>query len=345
MALLFFANLFITKSPIIIAMQIYSNRALFVGNVPIDAKASCKAEKAIISHGHADHVGTNKTTEYLCTKATAEIIMNRFKPDAKFSSLEFGKKVALNGSSISLHNSGHILGSAQVFVEGSKRVSVTNDFKTQDSILQKGATPLKCDILVVECTFGQPCYTFPKREEVYQQIGNFVKEKSKQGFVVLAGYSLGKAQELTKVVNEYAGIAPLVHDSIASNNRVYEKCGTRLGNFIELNHNLEESTVLIMPPSLVNHNLLQVLEFSLHKKVFSAMATGWSFRNGFNATFPLSDHADFPQLLDYVKQSEPKLVVTMHGSEREFASYVQRRLGISARALGEKGQKTIAEYV
>ncbi len=325
-------------------MQIHSNKALFVGNVPIDAKVSCKAEKAVISHGHSDHVATNKVTEYVCTPETKAIIKSRYKKEANFYSLKFNKKISFGDSTISLHNSGHILGSAQVLVEGTKTVAVTNDFKTQDSIIQKGALPLKCDILVLESTFGQPCYSFPAREEVYQQIGNFVKEKSKQGFVVLAGYSLGKAQELTKIVNEYAGVTPLVHESVYDNNKVYEEHGTKLGNYLKLDHNLHDSNVLIMPPSLVNHNMLQVLEFSLHKKIFSGFATGWNFRNGFNKIFSLSDHADFQQLLNYAKQAEPKLVITMHGSERELASYIQRRLGIAARPLCEKGQKTISEF-
>jgi len=145
-------------------------------------------------------------------------------------------------------------------------------------------------------------------------------------------------------VNEYANVTPLVHESIFRNNEVYKKHGIKLGDYIELNHNLNESSVLIMPPSLVDHNLLQVLSFSLHRKIFSGMATGWSYRNGFSEIFPLSDHADFSQLMQYAKESEPKLVVTMHGFERELAGYIQRRLGIAARPLGEKGQKTITEF-
>ncbi len=325
-------------------MQIYHNKGLYVGPIPIDPSKSCKESVALITHGHADHAPKSTETEYICTKETADIVKTRYSLNAKFKAVPFGKRLSLNGSKISLHNSGHILGSAQVLVEGTKTVAVSSDFKMQDSIIQKGAFPLKCDILVVESTFGLPTYSFPKREEVYREIGSFVKKKSRQGFVVLAGYSLGKAQELTKVVNEYTKEIPLVHDSIFKNNKVYERNGVKLGDYLELNHNLHESNVLIMPPSLVNHNLLQVLEYSLHKKVYSAMATGWESRNGFDEIFHLSDHADFQQLMEYVKQAEPKLVITMHGSEREFASYVQRRLGIAARPLGEKGQKTITEF-
>lgn len=325
-------------------MEVYSKKGLFVSGIAIDPQGNCMAEKALISHGHADHVSLNPKTEFFCSEETAAIIESRYSAKAKLKPFAFGKKLALNGVNVSLHNSGHILGSAQFLIESDKTVAVTADFKMQDSLIQKGASPLHCDILVIESTFGLPCYSFPAREHVYQQIGSFVKEKSKKGFVVLGGYSLGKAQELTKIVNEYAGIAPLVHESVAKNNKVYEACGVPLGKYIELNHNLNESSVLIMPPSLVNHHLLQVLEFSLHKKVFSAIATGWESRSGFDAVFQLSDHADFQQLLQYVKEAEPKLVLTMHGFEREFASYVQRRLGIAARPLAEKGQKTMMEF-
>ena len=58
-----------------------------------------------------------------------------------------------------------------------------------------------------------------------------------------------------------------MHDSIFKNNEVYRKHGVKLGKYVELNHNLRESPVLIMPPSLVNHNIKQVLEFSLHKRI------------------------------------------------------------------------------
>jgi len=341
---LIIAKLFIALCLIVTAMDIFSKKGLFVSKIAIDPGSGCKSEKALISHGHSDHVSLNAKTEFFCSNETAAIIESRYSTKAKLMPLAFEKKFAFEEAGVSLHNSGHILGSSQFLIEGEKTVAVTTDFKMQDSLIQKGASPLKCDVLVIESTFGLPTYSFPSREQVYSQISSFIKEKSKKGLVVLAGYSLGKAQELTAIVNEFAGIVPLVHESIAKNNLVYEKQGVKLGKFIELNHNLNESPVLIMPPSLINHHLLQALEFSLHKKVFSAMATGWESRNGYDAVFPLSDHADFAQLLQYVKEAEPKLVLTMHGFEKEFANYVHRRLGITARPLNHKGQKTIMEF-
>jgi len=203
---------------------------------------------------------------------------------------------------------------------------------------------LPCDILVIESTFGLPCHSFPSREQLYDEMGKWIKERSKQDFVVLAGYSLGKAQELTAIVNKYAGITPLVHESIFKNNKTYEQLGVKLGKYIQLNHNLRESTVLIMPPSLLNSHLLQFLGLSLHKKISSAIVTGWTFKRGYDRLFHLSDHADFSQLMQYVEQAQPKLVLTMHGFERELASYIQRRLGIAAKPLGMHKQKTLTEF-
>ena len=325
-------------------MQIYSNKGLFVGNLAIDPSNSSPARTAVITHGHGDHVAIKKNRHYLFSNKTRAIVESRFGLPERSTGLRFKEKIAVEDATVSLHNSGHILGASQVLLEGNQRVVVTGDFKLQDSLIQKKAEVLPCDILAIETTFGLPCYAFPKREDVYNELGEWVKEKSKQGFVVLAGYALGKAQELTALCNDYAGIVPLVHESVFKNNEVYRKQGVKLGSYIELQHNLKESNVLILPPTLVNHNLLQVLEHSLKKKVFPAIATGWGARNGYSKAFSLSDHADFEQLMQYVKQAEPKLVLTMHGFEREFASYVQRRLGIAARPLEMHNQKTLTEF-
>ena len=165
-------------------------------------------------------------------------------------------------------------------------------------------------------------------------------------FIVLSGYSLGKAQELTKFCNDFLGVHPLVHERIFENNQVYEKHGVKLGSYHKLNHNLNDSNVLIMPPMLVNRHLLSALEYSINKKVVSALATGWFYRRGHDKVFPLSDHADFNSLIRYVEESSPSLVLTMHGFENEFARYVSRRLKIPARpvkAVGKK-QKALVEF-
>ncbi len=327
-------------------MQIFEEKGLRIGKLLIDPSREPDDKKLIITHAHSDHVCFNSNTTVISSKETNELIAVRFKEIPHAIPMDFNRKTSFDDFSISLHNSGHVLGGSQVFLEeDGKTVAFTSDFKLQDSLVQKRAEILKAEILVVESTFGLPCFAFPEREQLYNEISAWVKEKvSDNGFVVLAGYSLGKAQELTAIVNKFTGETPLVHESICKNNECYEKLGVKLGSFIQLDHNLNEGNVLIMPPSLMNPHLLQVLEHTVHKKVYTAMATGWGARGNYRKVFPLSDHADFNQLLQYIEQSQPKLVLTTHGYATEFASYVQRRLGIAARPLTEKGQKLLTEF-
>ncbi len=77
----------------------------------------------------------------------------------------------------------------------------------------------------------------------------------------------------------------------------------------------------------------------------AALATGWFKRNSFCKIFPLSDHAGFNQLIRYVKESNPRLVLTHHGFAREFAATIKRKLGINARALEKFSQTSLAEFI
>ena len=73
------------------------------------------------------------------------------------------------------------------------------------------------------------------------------------------------------------------------------------------------------------------------------MITGWAldpgarFRYRCDAAFPLSDHADFADLLRFVELVNPKKVLTVHGFAEDFARTLRQR-GIEAWALGRDNQ-------
>lgn len=311
----------------------------------IDPVNGSNAERtAIVTHAHSDHVSLRQSA-YLMSEATKQLVETRFHKISKIIPLQFGKPFSFDGLEISLHNAGHVLGSSQVLINNDKRIVFTSDFKLQESLVTKPAEILKSDVLVIESTFGLPQYSFPEREQTYNEMAQWVKQSiAQKKFVVLAGYALGKAQELTAFCNAYCNEAPLVHESIFRNNQVYEQNGVKLGEYFQLGQNLKESNVLIMPPSLLNGHVLQAIEFSLKKKLASAMATGWQYRSYFDKVFPLSDHADFQQLLRYVKESKPKMVLTAHGFAKEFAHAIQRRLKLPAREIDAKGQRALCEF-
>ena len=307
---------------------------------------ACKKrnETIVISHAHSDHARISQTNRYLMTPATAEMVRGRLRPD-QLQVLPLGRTAEVNGFGVSLHEAGHIFGSAQVKIANGLTTVVTADMKLQKSLINEPAEILKSDVLVIESTFGKPEYAFPPREKVYEDLMLWAARNiQRKHFIVLSGYATGKAQELTKFCNEFLGETPIVHERVFEQNQACEKHGLKLGGYLKLDHNLKDANVLIVPPSLADTHLFQVIEHFTGKKALSAMATGWPGNRGFSKTFPLSDHADFNQLLEYVRQSEPRQVLTQYGFPREFAFQVRRKLGIPARELDAKGQKTMGEY-
>ena len=308
----------------------------------IDPHKVPKHKNVFLSHAHSDHVKLSKKSDFFATAPTIDLVKKRFG-EANFSEIEFNRKKKFEGFELELYPNGHILGSAQAkFHSEGKEFALTSDFRLQDSLFFKGAQPLKCETLVLETTFGTPDYVFPKQEEVVKEITDWVEKSAKQGLVLLSGYSLGKSQELTRIAND-AECVPIVHDSVFEANKIYEKHGVKLGEYLRLEHNLKDASVLIMPPQLVDRHLFATLEHFDKRKIFSALATGWGRRGAFVRTFPLSNHADFNDLVEYVKLAEPKLVLTDHGFCEEFARKLNR-LGYNAKPLKQHHQKLMSEY-
>ncbi|MEI7961609.1 MAG: MBL fold metallo-hydrolase [archaeon] len=319
-----------------------SDKGLYFGDLCIDPHKVPKHKNVFLSHAHSDHVKLSKKSEFFATRPTIDLVKKRFG-DASFSEIEFNTKKSFDGFDIELFPNGHILGSAQAkFSKDSKDYVFTSDFRLQDSLLFKGAEPLPCETLVLETTFGEPEYVFPKQGDVVQSMVDWVEKNSKNRLVLLSGYSLGKSQELTKIAN-MAGQIPVVHDSIFDANNIYESHGVKLGHYVKLDHNLKDSSVVIMPPQLVDRHLFATLEHFDKRRIASALATGWGRRGAFDITFPLSNHADFNDLITYVKLSNPKLVLTDHGFCEEFARKLNK-LGFAAKPISHHKQKLMSEF-
>ncbi|MEK6820817.1 MAG: MBL fold metallo-hydrolase [archaeon] len=303
------------------------------------------ADHVIVSHAHSDHVsiGAANLFPYSMSAPTQALIASKIPEKAVTRAVDFKTHFDSPNGKISLVNSGHILGSGQVVCEGESKVCVTTDFKLQDSIVQKGAEIVPCDVLVIESTFGLKQFSFPGREAVYAEMGQWIKETiASNRLPVLAGYATGKAQELTKIVNEYSSVTPFVHEGIFEKNSVYEKWGSSLGEFVKIEHNLKEAELLILPPTLCSPHVLHAISVSAGKPVSSAKCTGWSWKEAHARTFALSDHADYSQLLQYVREASPKQVFTHHGFDRELAQAITRELGIPARPLADAKQLALA---
>jgi len=310
----------------------------------------CAGDINFVSHAHLDHAPSSKKDGLLCSDATAELLATRCRVRHNGHSQE----MKLGDVDLSLADSGHVLGSRQIIINGNADKFVyTGDLRTEDSILFKGATPVECDTLLIESTYGLPRFTFPKRETVYADMTAWIKQEVAAGnCVVLGGYALGKAQELVKILNDRMGITPIVSDEIGDVCAVYKKHGIHLDYVTTTSDEgtkaLSRNFVAVLSQNKVNSKMASALEREYGKKISTAVATGWAQSPawGFDVdrAFCLSDHCDFEGLVDYVASTGARKVYVNHGYSKEFAKELKKK-GINALAIDdmrpEKGQKTL----
>jgi hypothetical protein len=103
---------------------------------------------------------------------------------------------------------------------------------------------------------------------------------------------------------------------------------------------LHERGVLIAPPNTARTPF--VTRFNNPSRI---ILTGWAllknaiYRYGVDHALPLSDHADYPELLQTIDLVHPKKIYTVHGYE-EFATHLRSR-GLDAHPLKHHAQLTL----
>jgi DNA ligase 1 len=292
---------------------------------------------AFVSHAHSDHIAPHQ--EVIVSEGTARLMQVRLPGSRIEHALPFGERRSIRGLDLMLIPAGHIFGSAQCLVFArDETLLYTGDFKLRPGRSAEQAEWSHADTLVMETTFGVPRYRFPPTKEVIDQMVAFCGQTIEAGEVpVLLGYSLGKAQEILCSL-EGAGLTPMLHGSVYQMTRIYEQSGQSFCKYARYNRNDVAGKVLICPPSA---NRSPMLEKIPRKRV--ALISGWAvdpdavYRYQVDAAFPLSDHADYDDLLRYVELVQPRRVLTLHGFAAAFASDLRAR-GLEAWALSEENQ-------
>ncbi len=292
---------------------------------------------AFVSHAHSDHIAAHD--EIILSERTARLMRARLPGERHEHILPFGEPGHVHGLSITLLPAGHIFGSAQFYLETEAgSLLYTGDFKLRPGLSAEATQWRHAETLIMETTYGLPRYRLPPSAQVIEQIVAFCRDALDEGVVpVLLGYSLGKAQEILCALHG-AGFTPMLHGSVFAMTRIYEQFGQAFCDYERYDANALEGKVLICPPSA---NRSRMLEKIPNKRV--AMISGWAvdpgaiYRYQVDAAFPLSDHADYDDLLRYVELVQPKRVLTLHGFAAEFARDLRDR-GVEAWALSAQNQ-------
>jgi Cft2 family RNA processing exonuclease len=308
------------------------------GDLYLDSRAG--RGLCFVSHAHSDHLGPHEHA--LCTSETA-VLAERRQELKRITVLDYCRPHALDSETeITALSAGHILGSAMLHVRRAGQVLLyTGDFKLRRCATVPCAEVRRADVLLMESTYGLPFFRFPPRETVIDQLLEIVDRALREGRQpIVMGYSLGKSQEIVRILTD-AGHRVTVHGAVFHNNQAYERLGVPLGAYrryaAEDFHgpaalDLRERGVLVAPPQVARSGFVRRFE-----RPCRVMMSGWGlmknaiYRYGVDHALPLSDHADFDELLELVERVGPRKVYTTHGY-REFAETLRGK-GLDAECV------------
>ena len=311
-------------------------RGFQVGNPTLQLDTVQGKGPAVISHAHADHAAENKRMRIHATAATADLLRVRGHV-GEIVVMELDEWLEFDDWRMKLLPAGHILGSAQVLVERGDglRLLYTGDMKTRAGRTTELARFEPADDLIIESTFGLPIFRFPSEPEVAASMVAFARDCFDQGLVpVFTGYSLGKGQEIMSILAE-AGIPMLIHGAMWGITKIYEKHGIVFGDYDRFSAGRRsEQRAWVIPPHARPQMTARV------PKARVCYVSGWALiesrrdMNRASLLAPISDHADYYDLLDVIREVAPSRVWTVHGPYADlFALDVARTFGIDACAL------------
>jgi Cft2 family RNA processing exonuclease len=285
-------------------------------------------ELAFVSHAHTDHARRHR--EAVMTDATFALLPRPLRPRS-VRLLGHGDSLELDGASVSLHDAGHMLGSAQLlFDHGGCRLLYTGDMKLRRGA-GSGTTPVpSCQVLVIESTYGRPHFRFPDPDSAAEAVARWCRRALDSRVTpVLLAHATGKAQEVMLALARY-GFRFALEERCIPSARAYEAAGLALPDWVELDGDPADRVVIVPP---VGKDAVRRLG-----RYRTALISGWACDPDFwrifgaDVAFPFSDHCDFDELVDVVRLSGADQVYTVHGFAEDFARHLRRR-GARAHAL------------
>jgi putative mRNA 3-end processing factor len=285
-------------------------------------------DRALITHGHADHARGGHGETY-ATPETLAIMGLRYGTREGAMPVGYGETVRLPGNvDATWLPAGHVLGSAQILLEhAGERIVVTGDFKRRPDPTCPPFEVTPCDVLVTEATFGLPVFRHPPVEEEVAKLLAAL-EANPDRCVLVGAYALGKAQRVIAELRLAGHHEPIyLHGALERMCRLYEELGIDLGDLRLVADTPKKDlhgTIVMAPPSALSDRWSRRLPEPL-----TAMASGWmrvrqrARQRGVELPLIISDHADWDELTQTVLDVDPKETWVTHGREEAMLHWCQ----------------------
>jgi putative mRNA 3-end processing factor len=303
--------------------------------------------RAVITHAHSDHARTG-SAQYYSSVTSAPLLYHRLDATTNVQAMAWSERKAFGDVVVSLHPAGHILGSAQVRIEGPDGVwVVSGDYKRNADLSCEPFEVVPCDTFITEATFALPVYRWPDTRDVCREIYDWWMTCRRQGRpAILFCYALGKAQRILAGLTEFTTETVWLHGAVTTLTELYREANIDMLPTRAVSDAEKKSTfsgdLILAPPSAQGSAWMK--RFA---RAETGFASGWMTlrgvrrRKGYDRGFVVSDHADWNDLIRTVRETGASRVLATHGNTSVLVRYL-RELGVDAQPLqtrfsGEEG--------
>ncbi|MGA8227716.1 MAG: ligase-associated DNA damage response exonuclease [Xanthobacteraceae bacterium] len=283
-------------------------------------------DKAVITHGHSDHARPGHGA-VLATRETLDLMRLRYGDDfaGTAQAVRYGETLHLDGTTVTLHPAGHVLGSAQVAVAADGLTIVASgDYKD-------GADPtcapfelVRCDVFITEATFGLPVF---RHGDAGAEIDKLLRSTAlfAERAHLVGAYSLGKAQRVIALIRAAGYDKPIyLHGALDAITRYYANA-IDLGELRNVRGTPKTDlagAIALCPPSALKDVWTRRFPDPL-----TSFASGWmrvrarARQHGVELPLVISDHADWNGLTATVAATGASEIWVTHGAEEALVHW------------------------
>lgn len=323
--------------------------AVLLGNHTVCDGASFGRKIGVFTHIHDDHIGMFNKAMHNCssvfmTKPTYDMLAalqmsysHNMDPNLYFKgrhvyALDFNepKRPGLEkqssdlsyGDALTLYQTNHVLGSAQVLLktDDGTRIVYSGDFAV-------GTKPVPCDILVLDPTHGDPTFnTMVERASLENRLVEFVDEAIRNNNGVVVHAHIGRLQETMHLLSKRLS-KQVKFLSSQKNIRlagVYKNYNMPSRDLVDV-ESVEADIIREREPPYVRFESgRRSTDEDLVKAVWknevmfsiggSRLESGTVIKPDKDGNYKLEfmDHANFDYIINFIKESKPKWVLLDH---------------------------------
>jgi putative mRNA 3-end processing factor len=283
-------------------------------------------DKAVITHGHSDHARPGHGA-VLATRETLDLMRLRYGDDfaGTAQAVRYGETLHLDGTTVTLHPAGHVLGSAQVAVAADGLTIVASgDYKDVADPTCAPFELVRCDVFITEATFGLPVFRHGDAGTEIDKLLRSVALFAERAHLVGA-YSLGKAQRVIALIRAAGYDKPIyLHGALDAITRYYANA-IDLGELRNVRGTPKTDlagAIALCPPSALKDVWTRRFPDPL-----TSFASGWmrvrarARQHGVELPLVISDHADWNGLTATVAATGASEIWVTHGAEEALVHW------------------------